>query len=147
MSIKNQFTSPHIYRTLFLAIAILLLAFNLQTLFNKLQDMRKVRQKIPFLFMGYKFSGLKDILADTQIMGYYTDKDLDAKGPALQFAQAQYILAPVILDLNNIDHEFILFDCSRPEIAQDKIKEFGMIPLRKNQFDIILAKNPRAQQE
>jgi len=131
----------------FLAMTLLVLGLNVQALSHKIYRMQKARQKIPFLFMGYKFSGLKDILADTQIMGYYTDKDLDEHNAALQFAQAQYILAPVILDLNNIDHEYILFDCSQPQIAQDKIREFGVIPLRKNQFDIILAKNPRAGQD
>ncbi len=133
-------------RFIFLPLILVVLAINIQSLSRKILLMKKVRQKIPFLFMGYKFSGLKDILADTQIMGYYTDKDLNQRPAALQFAQAQYILAPIILDLNDIGHEYILFDCSEAEVAQKKIAESGMIPLRKNQFGIILARNPRADQ-
>ena len=127
---------------LFLPVLLIALASNILSSLYEVTKMKKIRAKIPYVFMGYKFSGLKDILGDQQFLGYYTDKSLDERLPALQFAQAQYILAPIILDFNNTEYEYILFDCSQGEVAQKKIHELGVIPIRKNQFGIILAHNP-----
>jgi hypothetical protein len=100
---------------------------------------------MPYIFMGIQFSGLKDILKNISHMGYYTDKDMDNRADALQFAQAQYTLAPIILDFNNTNYEYILFDCSKEEIAFKKMVETGAVPIRKNQFGIILARNLKAK--
>jgi len=67
---------------------------------------------------------------------------MDNKKDAMQFAQAQYKLAPIILDLNNIDHKYIIFDCSNLNTAKEKIKELRLTPIRQNQFGIILTRNP-----
>ena len=78
-------------------------------------------------------------------MGYYTDKNMDNRADALQFAQAQYTLAPIILDFNHTDYEYILFDCSKEEIALEKMLQIGAVPIRKNQFGVILARNLKAK--
>ena len=77
---------------------------------------------------------------DVKYVGYYTDRNLEESPAAAKFAQAQYILVPAILDLNKTDHEFILFDCSREEIARRKIEEIKALPLKRNKFGIILAR-------
>ena len=61
-----------------------------------------------------------------------------------QFAQAQLVLAPAILDTNLSDprYKFILFDCSSEKIAFQKIQELGLIPLKRNNLGIILTKRP-----
>lgn len=105
----------------------------------------QLRKRRPYVFLGVKFLGLKDFVGHVQYIGYYTDKDLDQNQNAMQFSQAQYVLAPVILDLNNLRHEFIVFDCTSPKAAMDKIKEIGAVPLRVNQFGVILAGNPAAK--
>ena len=78
------------------------------------------------------------------MIGYYTDKDLNQKQPAMQFAQAQLVLAPAILDtdINNPRHQFILFDCTTEKKALQKIQALGLIPLKRNNRGIILAKRP-----
>ena len=78
------------------------------------------------------FNGIKYV-------GYYTDKSLDVNQNAAEFAQAQYVLAPTILDLNNLNHEYILLDCSAEDIAFEKIKEIHAIPFKKR-LGLILAK-------
>ena len=105
----------------------------------------KQRKLIPYTFLGFKFSGLSELFRDHKIdyVSYYTDKDLSVNQHLAQFSQAQYIVAPIILDLNNTKHEFILFDCTSEEKAFTKIKEIGAVALRKNKFGIILAHNPR----
>ena len=130
-------------KNLFTLAALILLIINLITLGLKHKKMRQARQQIPYIFMGYKFSGLKEILKNTDTVGYVTDKNMDDRNSALQFAQAQFILAPVILELNRTDTRYLLIDCTNPQIAREKIRKIGAVPLKMNQFGIILAKNPR----
>jgi hypothetical protein len=130
---------------LFLFLASVMILFNATKLYQEIRKTQQAREKIPYVFTGVKFTGLKSVLNHAEYIGYYTDKNLDNRQDAAQFAQAQYILVPIILDLNNTQHEYILFDCSSLAVALDKIQELGMIPLRRNQFGIVLAKNPKIQ--
>ncbi len=114
---------------------ILINAVNLSLSLVRAETLKKV---IPFYFQGLKFAGLEDVFARVESVGYYTDRDL--KKDEAQFTQAQYILAPVILDLNYANQDYILFDCTSEAIADRKIKEVGAIALRKNQFGVILAR-------
>ena len=124
----------------FASAACLIIGLNTVSLYKEMNLLAQARRQIPYLFMGKKFLGLSEILKNTKYAGYYTDKNLDENRPALQFAQAQYILVPIILDLNNTDHPYVLFDCSSEEIALQKIKEAGLVPAKKNQFGIILTR-------
>ena len=125
---------------IFVSLAALIIIFNSFDLWTETLKIRTQRKQIPFYFSGFKFLGLEGIFRNVAYVGYYTDKDFSDKQNAAQFAEAQYILAPTILDLNNADHEFILFDCTTDAIALKMIKEIGAIPLKKNSYGIILAK-------
>jgi hypothetical protein len=122
--------------------SIIFICLNTASLAKEIARMRQVRVQLPYIFMGHKFSGLDNILKDSTHIGYFTDKDMNDRLNALQFAQAQYILTPVILERNNTDHAYILFDCEDEQNALKKMKELGAVPLRKNRFGIILAHNP-----
>ena len=98
---------------------------------------------IPHQIIGYEFLQLENAFKDVEIIGYYTDGDLSEKKHGKLFAHAQYILAPTILDLNSLNHEYILFVCSSEEIAWKKIKEIGAVALQKNPWGMILAKRKR----
>ena len=133
-------------------LAILLItANNVLASFKDIWDLHTRRQRNPYFFSGTIFSGLKKILKESKYVGYYTDKSMDLTPYAAQFAQAQYILAPIILDFNNTDHEFIFFDCLDEKAALKKIKEIKAIPFKKNKFGIMLAtkirSNPSAPAE
>lgn len=101
-----------------------------------------IRQRAPYTFLGDRFRGLETLIGKAPIAGYYTDKNLDDKVNAMQLAQAQLILTPIILDLNNTGHEFVIFDCTSPAAALKKIKDIGAQPLKANRYGIILAHNP-----
>jgi hypothetical protein len=128
---------------LFIFLASATVLFNTTKLYKEIKKTQATRANIPYVFTGVKFTGLKSVLNHAEYIGYYTDKDLDNRQDAAQFAQAQYILAPIILDLNNTDHEYILFDCSSLAVTLDKIQELGILPMRRNQFGIVLARNPQ----
>lgn len=136
---KMPFMKP---KSIFILALLLVIAVNLAQSFGDLLDLYSKRRKNPFFFSGYIFQGLEKIFKDIKYVGYYTDQSLDENSAAAKFAQAQYILAPTILDLNSTNHEFILFDCSREEIAREKMQEIDAVPLKKNKFGIILARMP-----
>lgn len=129
---------------LILTIACGMIAVNIRDYHRTFSQTRQKRQDAPYTFLGIQFSGLQDILTGTETIGYLTDKDLNAQQHAMQFAQAQFMLAPVILDTNFSGHEYILLDCSRPDITWAFINKFRLQPLRRNQFGVVLARNPRS---
>ncbi len=127
---------------LFLTIGSLLLAFNLFCSAKETIKMSQVRKRIAYTFLGDRFRGLEDFIGNAPHIGYATDKNLDDNRSAMQFAQAQLVLAPTILDLNNTTHEFVIFDYTTPQAAIKKIKELKLQALKANPYGIILAGNP-----
>ncbi|MFA5260200.1 MAG: hypothetical protein WC450_03105 [Candidatus Omnitrophota bacterium] len=144
MNITPRFSLKQCASALILTIAWGIVAVNITDYYQTYSQTRQKRQDVPYTFPGIQFSGLQDILQNTETIGYLTDKDLNEQQHALQFAQAQFMLAPVILDTNFPGHEYILLDCSRPEITWALINKFRLRPLRRNQFGIVLARNPRS---
>jgi hypothetical protein len=45
-----------------------------------------------------------------------------------QFEQAQYMLAPTVLDLNHTQYHWVIFDCTSPQVAMEAIKHLGLTP-------------------
>jgi len=123
-----------------LCIIIIINIFNFN---HSLRTSHLKRKLNPYLFYGFIFSGLENVLKDVERVGYYTDRDTALDETAARFAQAQYILAPLIVDLNFADHEFILFDCTSEKTAMTFIESIGAIPIKKNKFGIILAQQKK----
>ena len=123
--------------SLILAVFIVVNSFHL---FLEIKKTRLERQRVPYYFYGSKFNGLNQFLKEVHFLGFYTDKDMADKNHAAQYAQAQYALAPLILDLDYSKHDYILFDCTSEDVAMKKIKEMKLLPLKRNQLGIILAK-------
>ncbi len=140
---KNLSNNTPDIKFLFSLILAVFIVFNSFHLSLGIKKLHLERQRAPFQFYGFKFSGLPQFLKGVVSLGYYTDKDMADKNHAAQYAQAQYALAPLILDLNYGEHDFILFDCSDEKTAMKKIKSLGLIPLKRNQFGILLAKRIR----
>lgn len=132
---------------LFAVIVLIALLCGSFELFKEIETTRQARKKMPFVFQGFLFSGLDKFLPDVHHVGYYTDKDLDNSGDAARFAQAQYILAPIVLDLDYQKHDWIIFDCTTEQKAFEMMKLLGVTPVKRNQFGVILANRPPAQPE
>lgn len=128
---------------IFLAALFAVSIINCVELIQDLPKVQKIKKHFPNRFIGFKFSGLEQILEGQEFVGYYTDKDLDDSLANQQYSQAQFILAPIILDVNNTEHEYVLLDCSSLEIAKRVIKNSGLVPLKSNKYGIILAQNKR----
>ncbi|OGX05948.1 MAG: hypothetical protein A2Z88_02635 [Omnitrophica WOR_2 bacterium GWA2_47_8] len=130
-------------QNLFLSVVFVLIVSNIIKLNQEISKTHKMRKLIPYTFLGVKFTGIQELFTDVKSVGYFTDKDLDDQTAAAQFSQAQYVLAPIILDLDHSKHEYVLFDCSSEEKAMEKIKELKLTAIKKNQFGIILAKRKK----
>jgi hypothetical protein len=97
----------------------------------------------PLHSLSYQFQGLKPTFNNIAYAGYYTDKNIEAPASIAQYELAQYVLAPTVLVLNETKYALIIFDCTSPQIAIEKIKELGLQPLKANN-GLILAFNPKA---
>ena len=118
---------------IFLSLCCALILFNTFHLFRALGPAR------PVGFNGIKFSGLAEILGKETHIGYVTDLDIRDAGPLAEYEQAQYVLAPVILDLEHPARKFVIINSSSDEAALVLLEKLNGRPLLRNQFGIILA--------
>jgi hypothetical protein len=120
---------------------ILAAAFNLLTAYAQAILQLQDRTTIPLHSLGFQFLGLENVFKDVRTVGYFTDKNLDQPLAIAQFEQAQYMLAPTVLDLNNTQYHWVILDCTSPQVAMETIKRLGLTPLKAHN-GIILALNP-----
>ncbi len=132
-------------RNVVLILLVLSVAFNAGQLTLHLMHNQRHATEVHYHNLGDQFKGLETIFNHIRTVGYYTDKNIEEPLVVAQFEQAQYVLAPTVLDLNNTHHPFVIFDCSSPEVALNKIKELGFQPLKANNLGVVLALNPHAQ--
>ena len=125
-----------------LTFASVIIILNTVQLSRELNGIRKIKRVIPFHFPGLQFAGLQDFLKDTKRIGYYTDKDLKDDEMGKMFAQAQLILAPVVLDLNNLERRYIIFDCADEQHALNKIQAIGARAIKKKGGLILAERRP-----
>ncbi len=64
----------------------------------------------PYSFGGDIFAGVKGASGQEKYIGYITDRDIKNDKVSARFTQAQFTLAPVILDFNNINHRLLILD-------------------------------------
>jgi len=132
-------------RRVILILFILLTAVNFGQISLQILENQRLQGGVHLHNLGDQFKGLEPIFNHMPMAGYYTDKPIERPMVIAQFEQAQYVLAPTVLDLNHTDYPLVLFDCSSPEVALNKIKELGFQPVKANNLGIILAFNPQAK--
>jgi hypothetical protein len=128
-------------KLIFLTALVLAAVFNLCQAYTQAIHQLQDRTTIPLHSLGFQFMGLENVFKGVRTVGYYTDKDLGKTLAIAQFEQAQYMLAPTVLDLNHTQYHWVIFDCTSPQIALENIKRLGLTPM-KARNGIILAFNP-----
>ncbi|MBI3602457.1 MAG: hypothetical protein HY209_06145 [Candidatus Omnitrophica bacterium] len=105
------------------------------------------REDIAESYPGIVFLPLKKYLKEFSIVGYYTNTissnpwtDVNAMWA---YQQAQYALSPVLLDFNNLNHQFIVFNVTSAKVLLEKIQEIQAIPILdlKNGIALVKRKN------
>jgi len=128
-------------RITFFSLVLLTAGFNLVSAYTQAVGQLLDKKTVPFHSLGYQFLGLENIFKGVRTVGYFTDKDLHAPLAIAQYEQAQYMLAPTVLDLNHTQYRWVIFDCTSPQTALETLKTLGFTPLKIHN-GIILAFNP-----
>jgi hypothetical protein len=128
-------------RIIFLTALVLAAVFNLCQAYTLAVGQLQDRTSVPLHSLGFQFMGLENVFKNVHTVGYYTDKDLANKLAIAQFEQAQYMLVPTVLDLNNTQYRWVIFDCTSFQAAMGAIQRLGFTPM-KTRNGIILAYNP-----
>jgi len=128
-------------KKIFFICLILISVFNLFQAYAQAITELLDHSTIPLHSLGFQFMGLENVFKGVHTVGYYTDKDMNNSIAVAQFEQAQYMLVPTVLDLNNTQYHWVIFDCTSPQVGVDAIKRLGFTPLKAN-HGIILAYNP-----
>jgi len=132
-------------RIIFFVLLVLAAGVNLLTAYGQAIAELCDRTTVPLHSLSYQFQGLENVFKGVRTAGYYTDKDLSASSNnnlgIAQFEQAQYMLAPTVLDLNHTQYHWVIVDCTSPQAAMEAIKALGLTPMKIHN-GIILAFNP-----
>lgn len=120
-----------------LSIIILLNVFVLKEEFRRIYSFKKIMKH---QIIGHKFAGLDEFTKEIDVISYFTDQDLKTNAAGKDLAQAQLLLTPTIVDADRLDHEYVLLVCKNEINALRIMKQLNLIPLRRNQHGIILAR-------
>jgi hypothetical protein len=139
------FPNQSLSQKLLLFLASLLVMLNLVSLGRDITRRRAERKERPYIFLGNKYLGLDAFLKPVDRVGFLTDRDMNDLAAAMEFAQAEYVLVPVKLDKQSPAHEYVILSFDNPLNAMRTVQQYQLTPLRQNQFGVILARNPKAQ--
>ena len=104
-----------------------------------INTLSKLQNPLPNFEPGYEFEDFKDKIKGEKIIGFLTNRDTSAEKNDQEFLLAQYMLAPVILDLNNPQHKLLILDYTSPIFLGYKLKELSAVRLYDNSFNKVLA--------
>lgn len=140
--IIQKFLSRAGLQSVLLIAFTVIIAINYTHLAQEVIQVSKIRRYQAHQPVGKIFYGLDNVFKGIPYIGYFTDKDLEEAAHNKQFSEAQYTIAPTILDINNTEHEFILFDCLDESLALKKIQEIHATILQKR-GGLILARRQK----
>jgi len=123
--------------TILLTATIFLVCYNAFFLF--VYVMTQAGKKIAVVEPGSQYADFQEILHGVKEAGFLTNKDTSPEKNEGEFLQAQYFLAPTILDLNNADHQFVILDYTSPVYLNYVLKKINAVPIKDNEYQKILA--------
>ena len=118
-------------KDVFLSIAlIVIICFNCHSTFKTLKIIHQKKQFIPLLFRGSLFKAFQQDLRNIDFIGYVSDRDIHEQKANEQFSQAQYMLAPTILDPTSTDYEYLLIANKKSNITKETLIKLNVMPVR-----------------
>ena len=129
-------------KNLISCLAIAFIGLNLFYLWANL--MVKLRLKdTKILEPGTQFVMFKEKLAGLREIGYLTNKDMSEEHNDGEFLQAQYMLAPVILRLNQPARTLNILDYKNPVFAVFQMENLNAKPLVTSPYGKVLVESRR----
>ena len=87
-----------------------------------------------------EFEDFIEKLKNVRRVGFLTDKDMSPERNDGQFLAAQYVLAPVALDLDNAGPEYTILDYLNPVSAEQARRNLKAVVVFKNQYNKVLVR-------
>jgi len=126
-------------KTLVTILTILLICSNI--FFLLANFMVKYKQKdIKIIEPGTQFTRFIRKLEGVVEVGYLTNKDTSEESNDGEFLQAQYMLAPVVLKLNEPDNQFNILDYGTPLYTVMKLKSLNAKTVATSPYGKVLVK-------
>ncbi len=83
---------------------------------------------------GSQFATFKKYLKGQKSIGFLTDKDMSPEHNNGFFSQTQYILAPIVVNLNNPENQFNILDYSKMDDIIYSIYALKSVRLTSNEY-------------
>jgi len=87
-----------------------------------------------FLEPGAQYATLRDSLKDVREAGFITDQNTSAEKNEGEFQQAQYMLAPTVLVLNDTHFRYNVLDIREPKLIAYTLRRLKSIPIKDNEY-------------
>ncbi|MEI6437472.1 MAG: hypothetical protein WCO69_01830 [Candidatus Omnitrophota bacterium] len=129
-------------QNIILAVISLSFAWGIIGTIRDLSALETKRRVKPYSFGGNIFAGVKGATGEEKYIGYLTDRDINNDKVAMRFTQAQFTLAPIILDFNNPAHRLLILDFNDLKLARAAAEKMKLRPLKVSPQGIILAERP-----
>jgi len=124
-----------------IVLAFLLLSINIYYL--GVHIMSKYNYKLEAMEPGLQFTSFKKYLSGVERIGYLTNRDMSPQGNDGTFLQAQYFLAPTILELNNDQYQYNIIDSLDTFYLVYTMQQLKATRLTNNEFgQALIIKNP-----
>ena len=137
---KNLKNLPHhLPKNIFFILICGTIFFNLLELPLIFKNFIQYRPLIAQYPIGAKFIPFKDIFPHTQFVSYVSDSNVHSAIGNKEFTQAQYALAPIVLDGESTNHLYILINCSSQQKAFEELIKIKATPLKTNNRGLIAA--------
>src|SRR6185436_11011443 len=123
-----------------LILTLLIVALvGLNLVYAVINVISKTVNRKPIYAPGAQFEDIKKIVKNEKTIGYLTNRDITPEKNDQEFLQAQYILAPTILDLNNDNYRLLILDFTNPTFMLYKLKEIQAKPVYSNIYNKVVA--------
>jgi len=123
-------------QSIILTLSILLIISN--TFFLGVNTIsRYTKNVIPFE-PGFQFFHIKEKLGQLKQIGYLTNKDMTREHNDGIYLQAQYFLAPTILDLNNSKYRLLIMDYPNKTFLVYMLRKLRYVPMSENGYGQVL---------
>lgn len=97
--------------------------------------LKQSKRKQKYIEPGTQFANFEKILSKVAVVGYITDKEIGSREKIDEaFLQAQYYLAPSILDVNNKSLVFHILDSTNVEFIKKVVVELKAARITNNEY-------------
>lgn len=128
----------HNARGLIIILALALIPVNI--FYYSVFIYRKMVMKVAWIEPGYQFHHFQKFIQGEKTIGYITDKTLSREKNDGAYLQAQYYLAPVVVDSSSFDYRYNIVDSENIPFLVRTFKNLNSKRIANNKYGQALIK-------